>query len=326
MPSCVLRHRIVSSSIVLALAVAAPSAATPIECQNAVTRAGTAFVKANANALAKCGKAVVRGRIAGPCPDGKASTAIAKGAAKLRAAIAAKCGGDDQICAENYAGEDTPKALGWPLTCPNLVHGDCTNTITHCGDIATCLACIGSAAVEQSMDLVVDALALPSTGQLALCQATIGRATGAFLSARTKALQTCWEARRKGRHADDCVPPAVGDGKYLDAIARAASKQRVAICKACGGADQACGTPDDLTPSTIGFPNDCPAVSVPDGVAWSDRRSRRPDRLCRLRRRIRHELRRSPPGAGTASVSVRVRRVCRAASVGAVPDDPRLRG
>ncbi len=87
-----------------------------------------------------------------------------------------------------------------------------------------------------------------------------------------------------GKHADTCPNALALAGtpaqKAAAAIAKAESKKITAICKACGGADQACddtitapdgltiagsGTGDDLTPGQIGFVATCSDVKVPGG-------------------------------------------------------------
>ena len=100
---------------------------------------------------------------------------------------------------------------------------------------------------------------------MSACQAAIGKSTAAFVAARSKALQKCWDGRLNGKHSGDCTPPAAGDGKYLGAIAKAHTKQVTTICKACGGPDKACGQLDDLMPAAIGLPTDCTALTPPEG-------------------------------------------------------------
>lgn len=251
----------------LAVGAVSPAAADPIQCQRAIAKGAAQVLQATSKALAKCEGTVVKGAFPGPCPDGKATAAIDKASAKMRAALDKACGGLDQVCGGDRIDEDAPASLGWPAQCPNLVRGDCANAITHCGDVATCVACIARTAAAQTSALAYDDLALPSSGTLEKCQIAVGKATSAFIGARSKAVQKCWDARIRGKHGDDCVAPALGDGKYLDAIAKAEAKKVQAICKACGGADLVCDTPDDLTPPEIGFPADCPTATIPGGAA-----------------------------------------------------------
>jgi hypothetical protein len=254
-------------AVVLFARAAVWAEADIVQCQRTIVKAGTTFVQAKTKALAKCEEAIVKGKIAGPCPDTKTAGRIANATAALSRAIDKACGGADKICGGDRFGEHTPLDLGWPATCPNFAHGSCTNTITDCGGIATCIACAGEAAVDQAIGLYYDDLALPSAGAVRACQLAIGKAAVKFHAAKTKALQKCWDARLAGRHGEACVPPNVADGKYLDAIARADGARTKAICKQCGGPDKACGTMDDLTPAAIGFPATCPASTVPGGAA-----------------------------------------------------------
>jgi hypothetical protein len=231
-----------------------------------IAKASALYAQTRANALAKCEALVVTGS-GGPCPDATATTTIATASAKLAAAIGKACGGVDKVCGGNLTSEDSPATIGWPGRCPNFERGDCDGDITDCGGIASCLACLDEAAVDQAMDLYYDALALPSADDLNTCQVTIGKATTAFLRSKSKALQKCWDARMTGKHGGDCIEPNVGDAKYQAAILKAEAKKRALICKACGGPDQLCDGVDDIAPPTIGFPTDCPPVTVPGGSA-----------------------------------------------------------
>src|SRR5262249_49893306 len=85
-----------------------------------------------------------------------------------------------------------------------------------------------------------------------------------LVTATSKALARCWAARGAGRHANPCPDP--GDGDATGAIAAATSRAVSRLCKACGGADHACGGPDDVTPAALGVPATCPAVRAPGGV------------------------------------------------------------
>ncbi len=249
----------------LAVALCAPRADAQIsKCQRTIAKAGSQAVQAKIKALSKCEEGKAKGSIPS-CPDQKATDAVNKANAKLSDAIAKSCGGDDKVCGGVTTNEFTPAALGWPSRCPDFERGVCDNEIgSSCNDITTCMQCIGDAAANQAVDLYYDALA-PSGGNKALlkCQTTIGKAASAFLVSKTKALQKCWDARLNGKHSNSCVPPAVGDGKYLAAITKAEDKKIAAICKACGGADKACGGGDDFTVAQIGFASDCFDLTVP---------------------------------------------------------------
>jgi hypothetical protein len=194
--------------------------------------------------------------------------AIASASFKLHAAIGKRCGGTDGACGGEMTSEETPADLGWPSTCPNFEHGDCTSQLEDCGDIAACIECVGEAATNQARALYYDDLVLvPGDKDLLACQKTIGKAATVLLATKSKALRKCWDARLSGKHANDCVLPSIGDGKYAATIAKARAKVVGRICKACGGPDLTCGGGNDLDPAEIGFPSSCPAVTVPGGAA-----------------------------------------------------------
>ncbi len=203
-----------------------------------------------------------RGSIAGPCSTDAATVArITHAASKLVGAVHRACGGDDKVCGGDLTGEPRPPVLGWRPSCPGYPGSACSAPIVDCGDIAACIACIGGTAVDQAAAMVSDAFNVGGGPAVVGCQAAIVKETSKFAIAEAKALQKCWDARRTGKHSNAC--PSPGDGKAAPAIAKAESKKRAAICKACGGADRMCGGGDDLTPAAIGFAASCDAVIVP---------------------------------------------------------------
>lgn len=242
--------------------------AEPIKCQAAIIKAAGAFVQAETQARQKCeANRVKKGTSAGACPDTKTEVRLAKTVAKLVGTvdkpgdIAKACCGKDKDC--GTMDDDLPGTLAWPLECPNFEDGTCTGTIATGADIATCLRCIGQAAVAQAIALSYGSLSLlpgkPITkAEKALnkCQATIGKAAATFLLAKSKALRTCWATVNKN-----------GTGSCPDAKAQAVidgadAKKAFAIRTACCGKDRACGTGDanDFVPTEIGFVATCPTL------------------------------------------------------------------
>jgi hypothetical protein len=225
--------------------------AEPTRCKAAIVRNSTKFLQSKATALANCERNIVAGKLppATDCSsEPKAAAAIAKAATRLRATIAASCGGDDRVCG-TPDGDDAPATIGWTSgVCPNFENGSCTNAIGNCNDIADCLLCIGEAAVDQAISLYYDAFvpAAPSS-DVNRCQREIGRSTTAFLRSKSKALAQCWTSVNLGRATDPC--PVPGDDKAALAIARAEARKQANICHACGGADQRCDGVGDLTPA-----------------------------------------------------------------------------
>jgi hypothetical protein len=255
--------RVVFSAIAcLALETLASSAgAEPVACQRAIAKSSAKFVQAKMKALEKCNDAVVLGSASGPCPDGKASATITTARGKLRAAVAKKCGGADRAC--GTADDDSLASIGWNISsCPNFESGSCTNPIADCDGVSTCLLCVGDAAVDQAIALYYGALDTNTTDHdVITCQRAIGKSTAKFFAAKTHALQKCEDGVLKGTVGGPCPDAA----KAAPAIAKAESKKRTALCKACGGADRLCGGGDDLTPAQIGFAATCPNVTVPSG-------------------------------------------------------------
>ncbi len=240
---------------------AAPADAEAVACKREIARAAAKYGSAKLNALRKCEDAVLTGKITGPCPDAKASSALTKAATKLQSSIAKRCGGTDKNCATT-GDNDTLASIGWNLgSCPNFESGGCTNTLSHCGDVTTCVRCINDAAVDQAIDLYYDDLAPTGDTVVKKCQRTIGKETAKFFDAKRKALGKCKEAVLTSG-AGTCP-----DAKATTAIDKAEAKKVAKICGACGGTDKACGGPDDLTVAQIGFPASCPNVDPPGATA-----------------------------------------------------------
>ena len=225
-------------------------------------------MQAITKALLRCEDARAAGLIAAStdCPNDPATaSAILTGRQKLKDKVARRCGGDDRTC--GTPDDDALASIGWGslATCPGFESGSCNNPIADCGDIGVCRACVDEAAVEQAAALYYDHLATAQFGTgsaLNLCQRAIGRETGRFLRTKSKALQKCWDARLKGKHANAC--PVPGDGKAAARIQQAEDRKVANICRACGGAD-GCGDGGDFSPTDIGFAASCPTSRCPAG-------------------------------------------------------------
>jgi hypothetical protein len=205
--------------IAVVVRASSASAADPVaQCQRAIVKASSQFAQARMKALQKCDEGVLKGSLPGPCPDATAAAAITKATDKIYRAIGKRCGGADHVCGLDTTDELTPGAVGWPSTCPNFEHGTCENAITDCGGIAECLVCIAGAAGDQAIDLAYGDLA-PNGGDQTLlgCQRSIGKASAAFLIAKTKALQG-WDGMA-GKHAIAACRRPSATQKYLAAIA-----------------------------------------------------------------------------------------------------------
>jgi hypothetical protein len=112
-------------------------------CQAAIGRAAAKLVGARSRALARCWRAVDRGRAAAPCPDpgdGKAQGAIEDAEAQKDETICGACGGADGAC----GGTDdlTPPAIGFPSECPDVAA--CGGPVTTLDELVTCVDCVAA--------------------------------------------------------------------------------------------------------------------------------------------------------------------------------------
>ncbi len=89
-----------------------------IDCTRGIAKAALRFVLAKEQALEKCLNHVIRGRIPGPCPDGKTQALIAAAEAKVTIA-ALRCNVNPP----------------WWDVCPEM----CSQSISTLDDIATCI-------------------------------------------------------------------------------------------------------------------------------------------------------------------------------------------
>lgn len=257
------RTLLVSTAALAVLVVgAAPASADPATCRRSINANLGKFVQAKLKLLQKCEDAVVRGKIAGPCPDVGTAAKITRAAGKLRRAVSQRCGGVDRNC--GIGGDDeTLASIGWNVgSCPGLETAVCSNSIDDCNGVVDCVDCVGQAAVDQAVVLSYGSLNPSAVGtDLNRCQAAIGKNMARLFAIRAQALAKCEDKLLSGVQAGPCPDAA----KTLPKLARAADKLQVAICKACGGLDRNCGTADDITPAMIGFPASCTDVTVPNG-------------------------------------------------------------
>ncbi len=260
-----------SAIVAAALLLAAPVHAETVKCQRTIAKESAKFVKTQVKALQKCEESKVKGKLP-PLTDcdsePKVEAKIEKAGSKLKASIEKRCGGADKQCGGDLTGEDGGTALGWPTMCPDFDDTpelQCILAIgtTDCTGIADCLECIGDDLSDQAMELYYSKLVPtdPSAQkELNTCQQTVGKEASKFLLTKSKALQSCWDRRIKGKHADEC-PDVTATTKITKAEAKFLAKS----CKRCGGADGLCDGTGDFTAAQIGFENDCHDVTVPFG-------------------------------------------------------------
>ncbi len=244
------------------------------KCKAAIVTAAAAFIQQEAAALQRCEGAKVKGVLPRDtvCATEplKTQPAIVKARTKLDTAIVKACGGKDKVCGTMDADGSEPSlaAIGWNIAqCPNFGGGDCTNAITDCSGIPSCIQCVSEAALGDALALYYGALTPTdpkskdkSERARNRCQVTVGKAATTFLLAKSKGLAKCWAAVNKAGSGQ--CPDAIA----TTAIAAAESRKRAAIEKGCAGPDRRVGTPDDETPATIGFVGSCTDVTVPGGT------------------------------------------------------------
>ena len=268
------RHRhltlvllVVTASAPLAVGSPRSASADPLLCKRALSSESAKYTRTVTTALQKCEDAKVIGTLP-PATDCTTNSQVVamqgRASQRLMRKIASRCGGDDRTC--GTADDESLVSIGWGAigTCPGLKGGSCSNAISNCNDIATCLTCVGQSAAQQTVALDYGSFNSGQfgTGSAAnFCQRSLGKASTTFFMDRLKAVQKCWDARLLKKHNNACPDP--GDGKATIHIAHADQSKQSRICRACGGADHQCGGGDDLTTSQVGFASQCSNVTSP---------------------------------------------------------------
>ncbi len=267
--------------------------ADPLKCRRTIVKENGKFVAAMSKNIDKCKNGVItKGEPAVLAHCNPLSPALVAKTSqltqKLAQKIASACGGADRDCTTT-ADNDPLASTGWNIgNCMNFESGSCNDPINDCNDIAGCLTCIDTAAVEQGVDdLLYDrfnAAQFTTNNDANKCQVAIAKAGVKFLQTKTKILNKCWDAKLKGQpgFADGTPcpdtdpndgsgnPPASpGDNKTVEAIKKAEQKKIASICKACGaGGDSdkngVCDAPPGLPlASIVSTPFTCPDWTVP---------------------------------------------------------------
>ena len=240
-----------------------PTTARALSCVETVAAKFTQFADVRMKAVQRCRERMLNGHVKAvsrlPCGrEGRASRT------RDAARISETCGGTDGAC--GIGGDDSDlAAIGWNIgECPDIHGGHCTNSISHCGDVADCLVCLGTTAVDQGIALAYDSLTQPPpdspVSEIHRCQRAIGRSLARYFSSTVATLVFCERRILAGYDIGQC-PDAL---RALPRLAKAEDALVARICDSCGASDGICGG-DDLTPEWIGFPTSCPDVTVPRG-------------------------------------------------------------
>jgi hypothetical protein len=164
-----------------------------------------------------------------------------------------RCG---QVCGSGS--DETLASIGWNVgTCPNFESGACTNSISHCGDVATCPACVGNAAVDQAIGLYYDHLRRPRIRRWAL-PARSGGAPSRPIRPRTKRGRS---VTTRVSRAAVAAPP---DPKTNSLVARRAKRSPRSVRRA--GRDGVCSGSGDLDVDDR-LRADLSVATIPGGTA-----------------------------------------------------------
>lgn len=262
-----------TAAVLAVIALSTPASAEPAKCQRAVAKAAAKYEQDRTKTLNLCEQGKIKATLPPSTDCASEPTAagkIAKAAESLRGTIAKACGGKDKVCGvDSDDTEDFPAEIGFPATCHDLDGTGCDGVVADCGDVADCLVCVAGVATDAASGITHGAL-VPGTGDdktLSKCQKAISRESAKFLRKKAQTLQKCWDQRLNGKHADVCPDPLAAATsparKAAETIAKAEELRTKNICKACGGADKACGGLEDIGVAAIGFAASCPDVVAP---------------------------------------------------------------
>jgi hypothetical protein len=136
----------------------APRNSATARCQATIGKEAARMVRTMSKALQHCWDARLRGSETSPCPDEKAFATLAAAWSRLGSKTCVFCAGADRACG---SGDDpAPATIAHLERCPAVsVPGgvDCEGPIATVGDLATCIACVGSFKAA-----CVDRLAVPT--------------------------------------------------------------------------------------------------------------------------------------------------------------------
>jgi hypothetical protein len=224
---------------------ATPPGKAQLTCRRAVIKASHKFAAAALQARAACETQRLKGKVAGPCPDAKASGKIAAADAKRTKAITKACGAL------------APGDAGFGASCPGYT-GACADALATIADVSACVDCGNRRA---NAELVGAVYAAAPDAALLKCQLGLGKAATSHYRAVGALLAKCEDGVARGKIAAPCP-----DAKTAGKITARNAKLRSTLCKVCGGKDKLCDGNADAAPATLGLTS-CPARTVPGGAA-----------------------------------------------------------
>jgi hypothetical protein len=212
----------------------AGTADASLKCRSTMAKTAAKYVQGYSKILQKCEEGVLAGKLSGTCPaaDPKAAGKLAGLLAKVGPAISKACPPSETGIFTHGRCPDVEGGTADATNCSDIV-------VQNVDDISACITCIAAEEIDElnaaSFNSGFVAQAAGSTE--AKCQAAIGKNTAAFFQTQSKLLSKCRDGQLKGKITTTCEL----DPKTADGLASAEAKKVAAICKACGGADKACG-------------------------------------------------------------------------------------
>lgn len=262
-----LRLFLASATALVAMTVPSVHAADPVtKCRSTIVKATTQLLSLQAKVLAKCMKQPFHHQFpATSCPDARASLAIGKAEAKLRTAIDKACGGRDKIC----GGTELDVGLleiGWGIgSCDQTGSTSCSNVITDCAGVATCVTCLAEQGVADALSLFAGRPAVDPLAQPALAECLDAITVGSIKSFAkvAKGAGDCWlKVSGTGSGGSFSCP---NRGASI-AAGKAKAVHLASVCRACGGTNRKCNGGEDITLAAVGFPTSCPAIASCGGA------------------------------------------------------------
>jgi len=166
--ACLACNAVAASDLVAGATTAGfvqPATSAVTSCQRALTSVSDKNLRIEARLVGKCLARVATGKSAGPCPDPKTVSILAKKAGKAAAKVCRACGGSDQGCdldtagAPGTGGSDDPAAttLTSVPACADVVvpssGQECGSALATSADVVGCSDCVARFGAECSAAL-----------------------------------------------------------------------------------------------------------------------------------------------------------------------------
>lgn len=239
-------------------------------CEQRLAHATAMLARAQGRILRQCAIRYARAASIDPtscATDLRTVRRLAGVEKRFQSAIAVACGGTDGLCG---TADDVPLAsVGWSDgVCSGVLGSPCNGQVTHCGEMAGCIACSTNVAMADGVTFAIGT-ADAGAPQQRRCQVATARATSRAFAQRTQLRQRCLQ--RAGRDAAAVASCVAGsDARTQLRLNQSDARTAQAICRACSGDARACGLPPAATAEDTGAPR-CPDVTPPGSAISCDR-------------------------------------------------------